>query len=477
MVYGASHLPRGMEKSGIVPGENMNKTKRGGLLCALLALVYFTSYVTRLDFSAVMAELTAEGTGVLTKTEAGTIGTALFITYGAGQIVSGLLCARFRPERVIAAGFLLTVACNILMPVTAAALPMTAIWAVNGFAQALFWPPIVCLMATHYDEAGYAKCNWVVSVACHAATILVYVAVAACVRFWSWQSVFFGAALFAAAVLAVFLVGFSVFQRGLVSDETLSVQRGTPGATPERAGAGKAPASDMQWEKSPGGGVQKTLGEHAPETTGESTGRIGIFRLFLATGTVYIMGGIVLQGFLKDGVQSWLPNFFTETFGLSASGAILSNAVLPLFNILVVSVATWLYRKVFRNEVREALVFFGAVVVFSLLLAVFMGRSAVLCLLLAALITGCAHGVNLCFISFVPRRFAGCGRVAVVSGVLNACTYIGSAASSYGIALIAEHMGWRAALCSFGAVALAGILLCVLASRKWGRFIRSEQTH
>lgn len=439
--------------------EKMDNVRRGKLLCALLAIVYFTSYVTRLNFSAVIAELTAEGTGLLTKTEAGTIGTALFIAYGVGQIASGMLCTRFRPERVITAGFLLTIACNILMPVTAAALPMTAIWAVNGFAQSLFWPPIISLMATHYDEAGYAKCNLVVSIACHAATILVYVATAACVYFLNWQSVFFGAALLAGVALLVFLFGFSVFRRGLCSP-----------AAAESAGNGVAAPMGEVWndaQKTPGDGVQK-------EPAG-SAGGAGILRLFLATGTVYIMGGIVLQGFLKDGVQSWLPNFFTDTFGLSASGAILSNAVLPLFNILVVSAATLLYRKVFRNEVREALAFFGVIVVCSLLLAVFIDRSAVACLLLAALITGCAHGVNLCFISFVPRRFAGCGKVAVASGLLNACTYIGSATSSYGIALIAERMGWRATLISWGAVALAGILLCVLASRKWGRFIKNEQ--
>lgn len=423
----------------------MNKTKKGGLLCALLALVYFTSYVTRLNFSAVMAELTSEGTAVLTKSQAGTVGTALFITYGAGQIVSGLLSDRFRPERIIAVGFLLTIACNALMPVCAAALPMTVIWAVNGFAQALFWPPIVSLMATHYDEAGYAKCNWVVSVSCHLATILVYVAVAGCVRFLNWQSVFFGAALFAAAGLSVFLTGFAAFCKG------------------------NAPAAGEPLPARP------ETATKIVETGRDGARKIGIFPLFLATGTVYIMFAIILQGFLKDGVQSWLPNFLTETFGVSSAGAILSNSVLPVFNIIVVSVATVLYRKVFQNEVREALVFFGAVLVCSLLLAVFMGRSAVMCLLLAALITGCAHGINICFISFVPRRFAGCGKVAIVSGVLNACTYVGSAVSSVGVALIAEKMGWRAALLSWGVIALAGILLCVLAYRKWSRFVRAQE--
>lgn len=469
---------------------------RGRLLCGLLALVYFTSYLTRLNFTAVMAELTADGVGVLTKTEAGAVGTALFITYGAGQIVSGFLSDRFRPERVIATGFLLTIVCNVLMPFAGGAVPMTCIWAVNGFAQALFWPPIVRLMATYYDEAGYAKCNWVVSVSCHLATVFVYIAVAGCVTFLDWKSVFFGAGAFALLSLAIFTVGFAVFRKGggsaprklpgsdpaTVSPQTPALtEPGTPaagapemkisGATPPIAErpVTEAPTAEASAVGTPGAKAQEmTSALQSPSAPRKTS----VFRLFLCTGTVFILFAIIMQGFLKDGVQSWLPVFFTETFSLSSAGAILSNTVLPVFNIVIVSVATVLYQKVFRHEIKEALTFFAVVVVCSLLLAVFMGKSALMCLVLAALITGCAHGVNLMFISFVPRRFAGYGKVAFVSGLLNACTYIGSATSSFGVALVAEKMGWRAALLSWGVVALVGILLCAFAYRRWSQFIK-----
>lgn len=411
---------------------------RGGLLCMLLSMVYFTSYLTRLNFAAVTAELTAEGTGILTKTEAGTITMALFITYAVGQIVSGAMSDHFRPERVIAAGFLLAMGCNVLMPFAAGKTAwMVAIWGVNGFAQAFFWPPMVKLMSTYYDEAGYAHCNWAVSVAAHLSTIVIYIAVAGCVKFLNWQSAFFGAAILAALALTIFLVGFSVFRRSAV------------------------PLSGI--------GVISSSKEAAKDTA-----RPRLFPLFLSTGTVFIMVAIMAQGFLKDGVQNWLPNFFTEVFTFSSSGAILSNTVLPIFNIVVVSLATVLYQKVFRHELRESLVFFGAVVVCSILLALLMGKSAVLCLILAAMITGCAHGINLMLISFVPRRFAGTGKVSLVSGILNSCTYVGSAASSYGVAAVATRLGWRFAVLSWGAVALVGILVCLLAYRRWGRFLQES---
>lgn len=411
----------------------------------LLSMVYFTSYLTRLNFAAVTAELTAESTGILTKTEAGTITMALFIAYGAGQIVSGIMSDRFRPERVICAGFLLAMGCNILMPVAAGKTAlMTAIWGVNGFAQAFFWPPMVKLMSIYYDEAGYAHCNWAVSVAAHLSTIVIYIAVAGCVKYLNWQSAFWGAAVLAALALAIFAVGFSVFRKTAVPVAAIG---GSPTA-------------------------KETKGKEENEENGEAP---RLFPLFFSTGTVFILFAIMAQGFLKDGVQSWLPNFFTEVFTFSSSGAILSNTVLPIFNIIVVSLATVLYQKVFRHELREALAFFGVVVVCSILLSLLMGKSAVLCLLLAALITGCAHGVNLMLISFVPRRFAGTGKVSLVSGILNACTYIGSATSSYGVAAVATKLGWQFAVLSWGAVALVGIAVCLLAYRRWGQFIRGTE--
>jgi OPA family glycerol-3-phosphate transporter-like MFS transporter len=116
--------------------------------------------------------------------------------------------------------------------------------------------------------------------------------------------------------------------------------------------------------------------------------------------------------------------------------------------------------------------FFGLAVVLSILLACFYQTSAILCLLLAAIITGSMHGINLMFISFLPRRFAATGKVATVSGICNSCSYVGSCISSYGIALVAEKMGWQTTLFTWAGIALLGIVLCLVAYRKWSNFIR-----
>ena len=80
----------------------IKKRNIGVILVVVLCVVYFTSYISRLNFSAVMAEIIKED--VLTKTQAGVIGTALFISYGVGQLISGWLGDKIKPHFIIFIG-------------------------------------------------------------------------------------------------------------------------------------------------------------------------------------------------------------------------------------------------------------------------------------------------------------------------------------------------------------------------------------
>ncbi len=400
----------------------------------LLALLYFTSYITRLNFSAAMNEMIK--VEVLNMTQAGMIGSALFFTYGFGQIISGLLSDRFSPNAIICAGLGITVTCNVLMPLVGNPVLMAVIWGFNGFAQALFWPPIVSIMADSFSEDQYAKGTLYVSIGSHGATILIYILVPLFLVWFDWRSSFFFAAIWAVLFAVVWLMFYPALKRRL-------------------------PKKEAAVEIGENGEVQQT--EHK-----------GFFRLLVSSGVVVILIAIAMQGFLKDGIQSWMPTFFTEVFQMDTSAAILSNMVLPIFNIIVVWVATSLYQKIFHHETKEAILLFGAASVFCVLLAFLFESSAILCLLFAALITGCMHGINLMLVCFVPRRFHRQGKVATVTGVCNACSYLGSTASSYGIAMIAENMGWQTTLFSWGGIALIGLILCVFITRRWNAFIKEE---
>ena len=100
-------------------------------------------------------------------------------------------------------------------------------------------------------------------------------------------------------------------------------------------------------------------------------------------------------------------------------------------------------------------------------LYLFCGQSPFLSVALSAVITGCMHGVNLMLNGISPRFFAKSGNVSFYSGLLNSCTYIGSAISTYGIAVLSRVIGWNGTIFIWVLIAAGGGLLCLVAAKPW----------
>ena len=187
-----------------------------------------------------------------------------------------------------------------------------------------------------------------------------------------------------------------------------------------------------------------------------------------------IMVAIIMQGVLRDGVTTWTPAYLVECFQLKSGTAILTSVALPLFSILIYRVALWLNQRVFSNELVCAAVLFLAAVVSLVLLRLVGSFSAVLSLILMMFAVGAAHGVNFVLICLTPPYFSRYGKISFMSGLLNSCTYVGSALSTYGIAVLLQNRGWNATMIAWYAIAMVGLALCVLFARAWARFKRQQ---
>ena len=402
------------------------KITAGGIVVILCCAVYFTSYLSRLDYGAVMAEMIASG--ILKKESAGMIGTSLFFTYGVGQLVSGYLGDKIRPEKLIACGLFVTALCNVLMPFTAEVALLCVIWGINGFAQALLWPPMVKLMSEYLSEKNYGRGVFCVSTASHIATILIYLFVPLCIALTGWKSVFWYAGGMAAAVLVFFVA---------VSCRL------------------KKNASALKSSEN----IQAVSAEQS-----------GFRNLFIFSGLILILAAIVLQGILRDGITSWMPTYMTEVFGMSAKTSILVNVLLPIFSWLCILLAGTLYKRVFKNEIKGALFFFAAALIFAVIFLVFK-ENAVVSVVSAALITGCMHAVNLLLICYVPMRFKKTGKVSLISGTTNAFTYVGSTISSYGFAVISVSLGWTFLIYIWIAACVLALIVLLFTLKPWKKFI------
>lgn len=177
----------------------------GGMLIALCTTCYFVSYLTRINYGAVLLEIErAEG---ISKVAASMAVTGSFITYGAGQLISGWLGDRLKPEKMILAGLLTTACMNLLVPIFTEPRAILVFWCINGFAQALIWPPMVRIMSACLDGDRYKKAVVRVTWGSSAGTIAVYLLAPACIQWKGWKSLFFLCAAGAICFAAVWIKG------------------------------------------------------------------------------------------------------------------------------------------------------------------------------------------------------------------------------------------------------------------------------
>ena len=194
-----------------------------------------------------------------------------------------------------------------------------------------------------------------------------------------------------------------------------------------------------------------------------NTGKSSLFGIVM----IGVMAAIILQGMLRDGVTTWMPSYISETYSMSNATSILTGVVLPLFGIICVQAAAKLYLKKFTNPMMCAGIFFFTGALSALALFLLTGENAAFSVLFSALLTGSMHGVNLILICMIPPFFKSQGNVSTVSGILNSCTYIGSAISTYGIAVLSENIGWSNTLLVWLLIALLGTAICIACVRPW----------
>lgn len=384
-------------------------------LMILFTLTYMVSYITRINFGAIISEI--ENSTQIARSLLSMAVTGSFITYGTGQIISGFLGDKFSPKKLVSLGLIVTVIMNTIMPLCASPFLMLAVWCVNGFAQSFMWPPIVRLMSALLTDEDYKKATARVSLGSMFGTIAVYLISPVLISFAGWRSVFIFSAVSGAVML--FVWNFLACDIEVVKKETLREKKS------------------------------------------------GSTNVIFTPVMLCIMAAIILQGMLRDGVTTWMPTFISETYDLSNVISILTGVILPVFSMLCIESTSAIYRKKFSNPVLFAGIVFGIGTLAATGLFFTVGRNVSLSVVLSALLTGCMNGVNLLLVCMIPAFFKKYGNVSTASGVINSCTYIGSAISTYGIALISELLGWSFTILTWIIIGVLGTALCIISFKGW----------
>ena len=405
--------------------------KRTKQIAWLFLLIYCTSYVMRINFAVMLVRVCSDM--ALGKSDLAIVVTALTVAYGVGQIASGFIGDKIKPQYLLTGGLILAVICNVAMFFCQTVPVMTVAWAVNGLAHAMLWPPMVRMISAYVpsDDYGYTtvRASWGSSIG----TILMYLICPILLSFMGWRTIILCCAGMGAIVLVIWLA----LSPKLFGDEHLLIK------------------------------VEKVAASDGKKASALSIPRFVIFPI------VFIMLGIVLQGMMRDGVTTWMPSFLLETFNLPEDMSIMATVILAVFSMISFWLVDKLYVLMRRREVACAAVVFGIATVSAAALYVLnkFTSSVVGSMLLMAVLVGCMHGVNFLLIVVVPKNFAKYGKVSTMSGILNSCTYVGAAIATSGFAALAEATNsWTPTLFVWIMICLAGVAVCAIAMPSWKKF-------
>lgn len=398
------------------------------LLFVLCWIAYFTSYLGRLNYSSAMTVMIKET--VLSKSQAGFISMTYFFAYGIGQLLNGFLGDKVNPRKMIFLGLSISGAANLIMGCFADFGIMAAVWCINGYAQAMIWPPIIRIFAEMLEEK--TKLRFCINIISTQAlgTLASYLLSAAVIYLNGWNGVFFAAAALLIAAALLWDIKFRKIEK-------FSIEFGIEDGTKD--------------------GIK---------SSSRKVNQVPFLSILTGSGILVILIPVIVHGVLKDGVTSWVPTYISETFFTSPALSILVTTVLPVINLTGAYAAQYLYRKWKKQETKTAACFFLAATVSLLCLWLFGSKSLLLTVILLSVITASMMAVNTIFVNLLPLRFERAGRVSTVSGFLNSMAYLGCAISTFTIGIMVQNNGWKNTILSWLGITFLALIICILFRNK-----------
>jgi len=356
----------------------------------------------------------------LTETWAGSVNTIFFISYAVGQLINGYLGDRFRSDRMILIGVLSGGFCNLAMGLCPTYHLMPVIWAVNGYALSMLWPPMLRLFANQMRPDESAARSVHMASACSLGAVAASLLCSLLVAVLNWRYAF----VISALCLLLPGIGWWLLGPRVIDYSTAAA------------------------------------GIKSRQKQSHSVSMFLSFTMLITLGIVFI------QGMLRDGITSWVPTMITAQFHTPPSLSILMSTVLPIITLIGPYAAHWVYKHWHLTETSTSTIFFSAAVIALVVIRMATALPAAVSVSAFAVVTSSMEAVNVMFLSILPLRYAAEGKTSTMTGLFNFTTYMGSALSAYTAGLIVEHWGWNSAISTWLLLAALAIFLCILIRKR-----------
>ncbi|UJH66952.1 MFS transporter [Allomuricauda sp. SCSIO 65647] len=192
---------------------------------------YGLYYVCRLSLNVVKKPIV--DSGVLTESQLGIVGSALFFSYAVGKFTNGFLADHSNIRRFMSFGLLVSALANLAMGFTGVFLFFAICWGVNGWVQSMGAPSSVVSLSRWYTDKERGSFYGFWSTSHNIGEALTYILTAVVASYFGWQWGFRSAALIGifGAVLIFMFFHDSPESKGLspVNPETVTKKTTTWG--------------------------------------------------------------------------------------------------------------------------------------------------------------------------------------------------------------------------------------------------------
>lgn len=396
----------------------MNEKKllnKNVLAIAVCWLVYTCSYLGKLGYNANIILIEREF-GVA-HAESGSVGTAFFFAYGAGQIINGLLCKKYNVKYTIFLALIVSAVCNFTLTIITDFAWLKIVWLINGAALSFLWSLLIRFLSETLDSKYTSKAVVIMGTTVAVGTFAVYGLSALFAAVSVYKAIFYLAAVLLPTIAIIWFLSFKSISQTQNTKDRESVPTVDSEATKKKAD-------------------------------------FGFVSLIIVMAIFAIVTNVE-----KDGITVWIPTILKELYATPDYLSILLTLFLPLIAVFGTALAVY-FNKYIKNFVSLCGLFFLVTTLALVVNVLFLKSSAAVMLICLSVISLFTSGTNNIITSMLPLYYKDKANAGLLAGVLNGCCYVGSTLSSYGLGLIADNYGWEVV---FYVLIACAAICCVIA--------------
>lgn len=406
---------------------------RNNRVRVLLALFigYASYYFTRKNLPGATAALASDLH--YSNTQLGLLGTLLYVTYGVGKFVNGVLGDHANSRTFLVGGLLLSAVCNLAFGASSSLLALGLFWALNGWFQSMGFPPCARLLASWYSSSERGAVWGVWNISHQIGGMAIALATGTLVAQLGWRACFW--------LPALVCVGIALALWPQLPDTPAAL--GLPSIGVYR---------DDAWREADGSPLSDEP---------ESMRHILLHRV-LANRGVWLVSIMNLFVYLvRSGAFDWAPKYLIEVKHTPAALAGVITSSFELLGIPGSLLAGVLSDRVFGGRRAPVCALFMLVTAAGLLLFYLVPPGHPLLDAATLSLVGFAVYGPQFLVGVLVVDLASPKAAATAIGLTGVFGYAGSALSGIGIGYLVDRTGWRGGFVCFIAAALLGGLLAL----------------